>query len=62
MLRTEEKIERLDPVARDYDLVGEIVLFERAQGQRLVIGIVFDQQDQLPVPVFSTQTARLKGE
>ena len=41
----EEVVERLDPVARDHDAVGDVALPERAQRQRFVVRVVFDQQD-----------------
>src|SRR5581483_1210549 len=38
--------ERFLAVARDDDLVGDVVLLERAQRQRDVVGIVLDEEDQ----------------
>ena len=40
----EQVVEGLDPVAGDDDLVRDVVLSERPQGEQLVVGIVFDQE------------------
>jgi len=43
----EEVVERLLPVVRDHDVVGDAVLLQRHQDQRLVVGVVLDDQDGL---------------
>ena len=40
-----DEIQGLGPVARDMDLVGEVLPLERVECQLHVVGIVFDQQD-----------------
>src|ERR1700730_8991313 len=40
-----EVINCLDPVARHHDLVRDVVFLQRAQGQRGVVRVVFDQQN-----------------
>ena len=41
----EEELEGLGPVARDADLVEDVALLERPDGEGLVVGIVLDEQD-----------------
>ena len=41
----EEEIERFGAVAHQVDLVGQLALFERVDGELRVGGIVFHQQD-----------------
>src|SRR5581483_6492075 len=45
----EKIIERLGAVARDHHFVLDVVFLERAQGQRFVVRIVFDQQNDFVV-------------
>ena len=49
----EEVVHRLDAVARHHDFVGDVVLAQRAQRERLVVGVIFDQQDHLVSIEFS---------
>ena len=41
----EQPVERLLAVARDDDFVADVVARQRAQRQRFVVGVVFDQQN-----------------
>src|SRR3989442_1183482 len=43
----EEIVEHLHAIPDDDDVIGKPVLLQRAHGERLVIGVVFDQQDRL---------------
>ena len=43
----EEVVEGLDPVARDHDLVHDVVLLERPKRENLVVLVVLDEQDGL---------------
>src|SRR5262249_17498142 len=41
----EQEIDCFDAVARHHDLMADVVLAQRTQGQRLVIRIVFDKEN-----------------
>ncbi len=43
----EDILERFGAVAGHDNLVEDVVFFESAQGQNLVVGVVFNQQDDL---------------
>src|SRR3569832_2299152 len=46
----EQEFQRLLAVACDHHVVAEVVLLQGAQGECLVVGIVFDQQDDIVTP------------
>jgi hypothetical protein len=45
--QAKEIVQRLGAIARDDDVVLDVVLLERAEGQRLVVGVVLDEQNDL---------------
>ena len=42
---SKQEIQRLDPVARDVDLVGNVVFLECPQCKHLVVRIILDEQN-----------------